>query len=179
MQFTITITAIGSIPNTSLVVISIQLNNSGLHWTRWFHDPHSVANNHTIGILHVPDSLATTALGDFLIHTVSLRVKVKVILRLTISQSVSFGIEYPPGTHDQIFIAPRLFLWRALSDEWMGLSFICAAGPCQRNVSRVLVPWDLRPYFTVSHLRLPFSSPHATRRVTVELLTWAPDHRLF
>jgi hypothetical protein len=30
---------------------------------------HTVATNHTIGILHVPD---TTALGDFLIHTVSL-----------------------------------------------------------------------------------------------------------
>jgi hypothetical protein len=33
---------------------------------------HTVATNHTIGIVHVPDSLATTALGDFLIHTVSL-----------------------------------------------------------------------------------------------------------
>jgi hypothetical protein len=30
---------------------------------------HTVVTNHTIGILHVPDSLATTALGDFLIHT--------------------------------------------------------------------------------------------------------------
>jgi hypothetical protein len=30
---------------------------------------HTVATNHTIGILHVPD---TTALGDFLIRTVSL-----------------------------------------------------------------------------------------------------------
>jgi hypothetical protein len=46
---------------------------------------------------------------------------------------------------------------------------ICTAGPCQRSVSRVLVPWDLRPYFTVSHLRLPFSSPPTTRRVTVEV----------
>jgi hypothetical protein len=33
---------------------------------------HTVATNHTIGILHVPDSLATTALGGFLIHTLSL-----------------------------------------------------------------------------------------------------------
>jgi hypothetical protein len=33
---------------------------------------HTVATDHTIVILHVPDSLATTALGDFLIHTVSL-----------------------------------------------------------------------------------------------------------
>jgi hypothetical protein len=27
-----------------------------------------------------------------------------------------------------------------------------------------VVPWDLRPYFTVSDLRLPFSSPPTTRR---------------
>jgi hypothetical protein len=33
---------------------------------------YTVATNHTINILHVPDSLATTAHGDFLIHTVSL-----------------------------------------------------------------------------------------------------------
>jgi hypothetical protein len=36
-------------------------------------------------------------------------------------------------------------------------------------LSRVRVPWDLRPYFTVSDLRLPFSSPPTTRRVTVEV----------
>jgi hypothetical protein len=43
--------------------------------------------------------------------------------------------------------------WGALSDERTGLSFVCAAGPCQRSLSRVLVPWDLRPYFAVSDLR--------------------------
>jgi hypothetical protein len=62
-----------------------------------------------------------------------------------------------------------LFLWGALSGERTGLSFLCAAGPCQRRRSRVWVPSDLRPYFTVSDLRLPFSSPPTTRRVTVEL----------
>jgi hypothetical protein len=50
-----------------------------------------------------------------------------------------------------------------------GLSFVCAGGPCQRSLSRVLVPWDLQPYFTVSNLRLPFSSPPTTCRVTVEV----------
>jgi hypothetical protein len=39
-----------------------------------------------------------------------------------------------------------------------------------RSLSRVQVPWDMRPYFTVSHLRLLFSSPPTTRRVTVEVL---------
>jgi hypothetical protein len=61
----------------------------------------------------------------------------------TDGQSASLGIEHPPGAYDQIFIAPRLlrscFCW-APSDERMDLSFIYAAGPCQRSVSRVLVP---------------------------------------
>jgi hypothetical protein len=62
-----------------------------------------------------------------------------------------------------------LFPWGALSDERMGLSFVYAAGPCQRSLSRVRVPWYSRQYFTVSDLRLPFSSPPTTRRVTVEV----------
>jgi hypothetical protein len=37
-----------------------------------------------------------------------------------------------------------------LSDERAGLSFVCAAGLCQRILYRVLVPLGLRPYFTVS-----------------------------
>jgi hypothetical protein len=35
------------------------------------------------------------------------------------------------------------FLWGALSDERMGLSFVYAAGPRQRSLSRVRVPWIL------------------------------------
>jgi hypothetical protein len=62
-----------------------------------------------------------------------------------------------------------LLIWGALSDERTGLSFIIAAGPCQRSLSWVRVPWDSRPYFTVSDLRLPFSSPPTTRRVPVEV----------
>jgi hypothetical protein len=62
-----------------------------------------------------------------------------------------------------------LFLWGALSDERTGLSFIYAAGLRQRSLSWVPVPRDSWPYFTVSDLRLPFSSPPTTRRVTVEV----------
>jgi hypothetical protein len=70
-----------------------------------------------------------------------------------------------------------LISWDALSDERTCLSFVCAAGPCQSSLSGVLVPWDLRPYPTVSDLRLPFSSPPTTRRVTVEVFD--PASRLF
>jgi hypothetical protein len=62
-----------------------------------------------------------------------------------------------------------LFLWGAHSDDRTGLSFVYAAGPRQRSLSRVRVPWISRPYFTVPVLRLPFSSPPTTRRVTVEV----------
>jgi hypothetical protein len=55
-------------------------------------------------------------------------------------------------------------MWGALSDERTGLSFTIAAGSRQSSHSRVRVPWDSRPYFTVADLRLPFSSPPMTRR---------------
>jgi hypothetical protein len=69
-----------------------------------------------------------------------------------------------------------LLIWDSLSDERTGLSLTIGAGPRQRTDSRVRVPWDSRSYFTVSDSRLPFSSPPATRRATVEVFdpasTW-------
>jgi hypothetical protein len=62
-----------------------------------------------------------------------------------------------------------LLMWGVLSDERTGLSFTIFAGPRQRSHSRVRVPWDSLPNFTVSDSRLPFPSPPTTRRVTVEV----------
>jgi hypothetical protein len=62
-----------------------------------------------------------------------------------------------------------LLMWGALSNEGTGLSFTIAAGPHQRNHSRVRVPWESRPYFIVSDSILPFSSPPTTRKATVDL----------
>jgi hypothetical protein len=48
-----------------------------------------------------------------------------------------------------------MLMWGALSDERMGLPFTIAAGAPQRSHSRVRVPQDIWPYFTVSDSRLP------------------------
>jgi hypothetical protein len=62
-----------------------------------------------------------------------------------------------------------LLIWGTVSDKRMGLLFTIAAGPRQRSHSLARVPWDLRPYFTLSDSRLPFPSPTTTRMVTVEI----------
>jgi hypothetical protein len=70
--------------------------------------------------------------------------------------------------HYRVHKSPPLVpMGGALSDERTGLLFTIAAGPRQRIHSRVRVPWDSWPYFTVSDSRLPFSSPPTTRRATV------------
>jgi hypothetical protein len=97
--------------------------------------------------------------------------KVQVTLRLTVSQSVSLGVEPHRGSLSDIYhslTVTVLLFWGALSDEWTGLSFVYASGPRQRSLAQVRVPWDSWPYFTVSDLILPFSSPPTTRRITVE-----------
>jgi hypothetical protein len=95
--------------------------------------------------------------------------KVKVTLWLTVSQSVSLGVEPHLGlmTRYSLLLAVTiLLLWGALSDERMSLSFVYAVGPCQRSLSWVWVPWDSRPYFTVSDLILSFTSPSTTLVLT-------------
>jgi hypothetical protein len=62
-----------------------------------------------------------------------------------------------------------LLLWSSLFDERTGLSSVYAAGPHQRSLSQVRFPWNSWPYFTLSDLRLPVSSPPTTRRFTVEV----------
>jgi hypothetical protein len=89
------------------------------------------------------------------------------------SRPVCLGNSHPSWACDQIFITVwqlrSCFCVGALSHEKTGLSFVYAAGPCQRSPSRVRVPCYSRPYITVSNLGLPFSSPPTTRRVMVEV----------
>jgi hypothetical protein len=69
--------------------------------------------------------------------------QVKVTLRLTISQSVSLGVEPHLAlmTRYLLLFDSCGFLWGALSYERTGLSFVYAAGPRQRSLSWVRVPW--------------------------------------
>jgi hypothetical protein len=88
------------------------------------------------------------------------------------SASLSWNIAPIRGLRSDFYYrraVAGLLMWGALSDETTGLSFTIAAVSSQRSHSRVRVPWGSRPYFTVSDLRLPFSSPPRTRRVTVEV----------
>jgi hypothetical protein len=98
-----------------------------------------------------------------------LSLSLRLMLRPTVSRPVCLGIKHPFGAYNQIFyylcdsyglVLVGRPLWREVG------SVFCM---CQRSLSRVQVPWDSRPYFTVSDLRLPFSSPPTTRRVTVEV----------
>jgi hypothetical protein len=101
----------------------------------------------------------------------------------TDGQSASLSENKAPiwGVRPDLYYCLRvagLLIWGALSDERTNLSSTIAAGPRQRSHFRVRVPWDSRPYFTVSESRLPFSSPPTTRRVTVEVFDPAST-RLF
>jgi hypothetical protein len=85
----------------------------------------------------------------------------------SVSQSASLGVE----PHLELMTRYLLlfdryglvFLGRPLwREDW---SDFCTC-PCQRSLSQVRVPWDSRQYFTVSDLRLRFSSPPTTLSVT-------------
>jgi hypothetical protein len=100
------------------------------------------------------------------------KVKIKVTLRLTVSQSISLGIEPHLELMTRyllLFDSNGLLFLSALAEESPGLYFVFAAGPRQSNLSLVRVPWDSWSYFTTSGVRLPFSSPPTTRRITVEV----------
>jgi hypothetical protein len=72
-----------------------------------------------------------------------------------------------------------LLMCALLSDERTSLSFATAADLRQRSHSRVRVPWDSQPYFTVSDSRLPFSLPPTTRGATVEVFDPASTQDMF
>jgi hypothetical protein len=101
------------------------------------------------------------------------QVRVKVTLRLTVSQSVSLGVE-PQDIYCCLTVRV-LFLWSALSDERTGLSFVYAAGPCQFSLSRVQVLgtqiWDFpfRHLLRLAGTQWKYSTPPPHGVVTLWL----------
>jgi hypothetical protein len=75
--------------------------------------------------------------------------------RRSVGQSVVVSSTHlGPKTRFFLLSVCGLLMWGTHSDERTGLSFTIAVGPRQRSYSWVLVPWDSRPYFTVSDSRL-------------------------
>jgi hypothetical protein len=120
----------------------------------------------------------------------SVQVKVKVVLWLTVSRPICLGDKPPSGAQAQIFISQTvvgLLMWGALSDKRTGLLITTAAGPCQCSHSRVFYclrfetpvtkrasslhlypPGTGWPSYTTRHW-VPSSLPPTTHRATVEV----------
>jgi hypothetical protein len=90
----------------------------------------------------------------------------------SVSQSVSLGVEPHLGLMTRYLLlfdsyglvsVQRPLLWEGGSV----FCICCWALPVQSFSCQV--PWDSWPYFTVSNLRLPFSSPPTTCRVTMKV----------
>jgi hypothetical protein len=72
-------------------------------------------------------------------------VRVRVILRPTVSRPVCLGIISIWGLRPDFYYYQTtscLLMWGALSDERTSLSFAIAPGPRQHSHFRVHVPWD-------------------------------------
>jgi hypothetical protein len=104
-----------------------------------------------------------------------LKVKVKVILRSTVSLTWNKAPIWSlrPNSYYCQTVA-GLLMWGALSDERTGLSLVNATGTRQRSHSWIRAPLVSWSYLTVSYVRFPFSSPPTTCRVMVEVfdLAW-------
>jgi hypothetical protein len=86
------------------------------------------------------------------------QVRVKVILRPTVSRSVCLGVKPRLGPKARFLLLSDScdFVHVGVPlDERTGLSFINAAGPRQRSPSRIRVPWTHDRILLRSGLRLP------------------------
>jgi hypothetical protein len=139
-------------PDTGLPFRGL-LRLAGLQWSYSYPPPHEIWSELWVWVLYYDRLLVGQSVLELSSH---LGLTTKLLLLSDSCGFVDVGLP--------------------LSDERVGLSFTIAAGSRQRSHSRVPVPWDSWPYFTVSDSRFRFSSP-TTRRATVEIFdlasTWA------
>jgi hypothetical protein len=92
------------------------------------------------------------------------KIQVKVTLRLTVGQSVSLGVEPNLGP-----MTRYLLLFDSYCLVFCGAPSLMRGQVRHLHILLALASAVSRPHFTVSDLRLPFSPPPTTRRVTVEV----------
>jgi hypothetical protein len=90
-------------------------------------------------------------------NIVKVKVKVKLILRPTVSRPVCLGVGHPSGTRDQFFLLPEI------SFRQLRVCYFVAPSLTRERVCNLLfllvlaraVPRDSRPYFIVQILETP------------------------
>jgi hypothetical protein len=92
-------------------------------------------------------------------------VKVKVTLRLTASQSVSW-CQTPSGAHDQIldsvWLLMSLSLWGALSDERTGLSFVRVIVSSNMSIVRM---YNILTFHMLYNIYKAYVSPGSVQQI--------------
>jgi hypothetical protein len=103
-----------------------------------------------LGFRTVPDLLPASV-------TLSRLTKFWFMLGPTVNRPVCLGFKHPSGAQDHIFItitAGVLLMCGHLSGQRTGLSFTIAASLRQPSHSRVRVPRNSWPHFTISYIFL-------------------------
>jgi hypothetical protein len=110
-------------------------------WRNWLQQfiNHYLTHSHLLPTGHSTETILISNWTEL-----NCQFKVKVTLRLTVSQEVLVSSPIWGSWPDiSYFWQLRSFLWGALSDERKGLSFVYAAGPRQHSLSRVGASWDI------------------------------------